>query len=247
VQLNPAFVLAVTLAAGCSSRNPVLVVPPSIAPLTLSGVVWSHESGRPIVGARVLLAVLSPTRNHGTLPEQTTDTSGSFRFKDLLPGRYLLLGRAIGYKVRRDTIVLAAAPGLELRYALLEDHYCLDVCAPDPRAVAAAEAARSRWRCDRERASVDFARENWVMFFLPAEVQEEFGFHADSATIARQLRRVTKDETCRRIADARRDATSLAFTVFRFRQYWLVSEARFHEPWVMTEQLKRVRYAGFLP
>jgi len=238
---------AVTTA--CSSgRNPVLVVPPPPPPLfTLGGVLLSAERLEPLGGARVGLHRLGLPSTGTPYREMSTPANGSFQFDALAPGRYLLDSRAIGFKRRRDTLVLAEHPAPSIQIALVEDRMCLDMCPADPRVLAAARAQRDRWICDRESESIAIARRGWIEFFSTRAQEDQVGRLRDSAAVAKGLRRIKDDRVCRHVAQAHGEASSLAFTLFRLDKFWLISQPNFDSPWVLDDAFKGLAYAGFLP
>src|SRR5258705_2093047 len=85
----------------------ITVAPPAdtVATGAIIGELIDSSSGKPISQAQVSL--------RGTTRRTTTDMSGSFAFRALLPGRYVLEARRIGYEplVREDVSVMAGASG----------------------------------------------------------------------------------------------------------------------------------------
>src|SRR5258705_1488147 len=81
----------------------ITVAPPAdtVATGAIIGELIDSSSGKPISQAQVSL--------RGTTRRTTTDMSGSFAFRALLPGRYALEARRIGYEplVREDVSVMA--------------------------------------------------------------------------------------------------------------------------------------------
>jgi hypothetical protein len=247
--VSPFSVLAFTLGTSCApAGNPVLVVPPPPPPLlTLSGIIWSESHSAPIGGAQVLLKDLTLKADARGSRRVTTAEAGAFLFDSLLPGHYEIASRAIGFKKRADTLFLHAAPGLVLRIPMVMDTFCLDVCAPNPGKVAAAWAGRDRWVCDRDRESIALARSGWLDFFSRGIHTDDAGSLPDPVTVTKRLRHVKDDSICRRAAHGRGSATSLAFTVFRVDEFWLISEPSFDTPWVLDAEFKPIRYAGLMP
>ncbi|NOY77846.1 MAG: TonB-dependent receptor, partial [Calditrichaeota bacterium] len=69
---------------------------------TLSGNVTDAATHRPLPGANVILV--------GTQLGTTTDASGSFRITGLLPGKYTVAVRFIGYKSVQKTVLIGKKP-----------------------------------------------------------------------------------------------------------------------------------------
>lgn len=241
--------LAFTLGTSCTpAGNPVLVVPPPPLPLlTLSGVIWSESHSAPISGAQILLTDVTLKADARRARRIITAEAGAFLFDSLRPGHYEVATRAIGFRTRADTLFLHAAPGLTLRVPMVMDTLCLDVCPPNAAKVAAAWAGRDRWVCDRDRESIAHARAGWLAFFSGGVHADDAGSLPDPVTVAKRLRHVKDDSICRRAAHGRGSATSLAFTVFRVDGFWLISEPGFDTPWVLDSGFKPIRYAGFMP
>lgn len=230
-------VALVAAAAACRpSLNPVLQVPVPPVRLTLKGRVVS-DSGTPIhaIVALVRLVRNGPADTVANLPV----ADGRFRFEGLAPGAYALDTRSIGYRRRRDTLALSASPGLEVVLELRRDPACLGYCPPDSEVVAAARAQQPRWQCDREKASIDMVRARWAEFLADSSMQAYFHHDAAASRIGKEMRRVRDDAVCRRLAVALfPEATSLAFTLFRWGLYWLLSDPYFGDGVVANDSLR---------
>lgn len=232
----------VGFAVGCASRgNPVLEVSQN-APLALEGMVVDAATGQSVTGGTVRLVMLSARDSSRS---QVLDPSGRFAFPGLRAGRYLLDTRRIGYARRLDTLVLSTPPGLGVRLSLRAIRVCFDGCPADSAVVAAAREQMSRWQCDRDRASVATARAHWADILDDTLVARPLGVRGNSAAIAKRLRRVTRDEDCRRIARLVPEPTGLAFTIFQLGEYWLVSQSQFVNPIAFDATLEPVlSFAG---
>lgn len=72
---------------------------------SVSGIVVDLLSETPLEGAMVIL--------HGVVNRDlVTNPSGSFVFRDLLPGRYLLTVEFLGYATASDSVTVASADGV---------------------------------------------------------------------------------------------------------------------------------------
>jgi hypothetical protein len=95
--------------------------------------------------------------------------------------------------------------------------------------VAAARAQRDRWVCDRERDSIELARQYWTDL-LTQEVARQ-SLHLPPGGVApSELLLVQDRAACIRAADAvdrSAGASGLATTVFRYGPYYLVSQPTF--------------------
>ena len=126
-------VCVVTLAMGC--RAPVVSDPcPAVkwaaVPLqplihfdqlgpqgNVTVLLLDGHSGEPISGGQIALApsnVAAPT-----------DSNGIGTFTNLLPGRYQLAARGIGYKARRDSLILQPGEGRIRIVQLRRDGLCV--------------------------------------------------------------------------------------------------------------------------
>ncbi len=228
--------LAASAAACQPSLNPVLQVPVSPLHLNLKGRVVT-DSGTPIYAHVALVRIAR--RGHADTIRKVTAADGRFRFDSLVPGAYALDTRSIGYHRRQDTLALSAPPGLELVLELRRHRMCLDLCPPDSLVVAAARAQQSRWQCDREKASINMVRARWGEFLADSSMQVYFHHDVRASRIAKQLRLVRDDAVCRRLAIALFPAaTSLAFTLFRWGPYWLLSDPYFGDGVVVNDSLR---------
>lgn len=229
---------ALSLAGACApGLNPVVHLP--IPPLHLRGRVVS-DSGTPI-NALVALLRLARERIADTVGRSNVGGDGQFRFEGLTPGTYVLHTRSIGFEQRRDTILLSAPPGLEVVLEMRSSHMCLDLCPPDPRLVEAAHALQSTWQCDREEESIKVARSRWGEFLADSAPRRLFRHQLGAAQISGQLRRVRDDAVCRRLAIALfPKSASLAFTLFRWGPYWLLSDPYFDDGVVVNDKLQQL-------
>lgn len=225
---------------GCGpARNPVLQLPVTPTPLVLKGRV-SADSGNPIP-ARLTLIRLTQKHRNDTIGTVNLPSDGRFRFDNLAAGTYELNARSIGYHRRRDTLLLSSPPGLEVSLELRPASMCLDLCPPDPALVEAARLQQWRWQCDRETSSVASARAQWAAFLADSALRRYLVHQLDSMTIAGQLQRIRDDAICRRLAIALfPKATSLAFTLFRWSHYWLLSDPGFGAAIVANDSLRPV-------
>lgn len=212
--------------AACTSRsNPVLLLPPPEYRVYLVGRVLG-DSGV-LAGAVVQLNPLGDSVGTGRRP---VGTDGRFKFDSLRPGPYVLVTRSIGYFARHDTFALSAPPGLDVQLTLRVQRICLDLCPADPRLVEAALMQQHRWQCDQDPLSIRFVRERWAEFLADSALRAVIGHELTSTEIARALKPVRRNADCRRLAAAAYEApTTLAFTVFRWREYWLLSDPGFDE------------------
>ena len=84
----------------------------------LRGFVASRNDSTPIRDADVW--IISIDRH------QSTDSTGAFRFVDLLPGTLLVEVRRIGYQAQRDTLTILPGTEVARRYALVPQGNVLD-------------------------------------------------------------------------------------------------------------------------
>jgi hypothetical protein len=227
------------LAACTPARNPVLELPPTPETLYFVGRGVS-EDGRPIPVVVDLTRLGTSGTLDSSLAERLQTRDGQFRFEGLMPGRYVLRSRALGFAQRRDTFALSSPPGLTVTIPLRAKAVCLDMCGPDTAVVQAALAQRHRWQCDRVIESVHKAQARWGEFLADSLVRKRFGHSGDSATIAGQLRRIRSDRVCRRLAATLANPTTLAFTAFQWGTYWLISDPDFRLAVVLDEDLRPV-------
>jgi hypothetical protein len=227
------------LIVACVSRkNPILVLPTAEVGVHLAGRIV-NDTGGPIGG----LVDLKPIRRSGdtTTTRRRVAGDGRFRFDSLPPGPYALTSRSLGYRVRQDTFALSAVPGLDVQVTLHLQTLCFDLCPADPRLIQAALAQKSRWQCDHDSKSLAYMRDRWSHFLADSLVRSYLGHQLNSNQIHRELRLVRRDADCRRLAVAAYDApTTLAFSVFRWRDYWLVSDPDFDEAILTDESFRRV-------
>lgn len=231
--------LTALLAACATHTNPVLQVPAPPTTLYLAGRMVG-DSGASIPGGRIELRRLAGAGVTDTAARIRNAADGGFRFDSVSPGRYELRSLSIGYRARRDTFALSAPPGLTVLVTMLQSYMCLDICPADPSVVRAALAQQAHWVCDRDRDSIDETKLRWSAF-LAAELRAYLGHQLDSAQIARQIHRIGNDAECRRIAVAMfKEPTSLAYTLYKWRSYWLLSDPYFGEAVLVDEQLHAV-------
>jgi hypothetical protein len=219
-----------------AQRNPTLVVPRVIPPLGLDGTVIDTHLGRGLQASVRLFAL----PNRDSIAFARADQNGRFSFLRLAAGRYLLDTRSIGFTARLDTVVLSTPPGLGVQLVMQESHYCLDGCPADSAVVAAALAQADGWVCDREPASIEASRSAWAGALATDDLRSIIGVSGDSARIATELRLVTDDEDCRKIARQLREPIALAFTVFHLGAYWLINQPAFWSATVFDSKLESV-------
>ena len=94
----------------------LLVLPVSLYSQTaaISGVVLEEENGEVIIGATVRIAGDSTTGNRATVRGASTNKFGYYSITGLLPGRYSMSVRSVGYATITREIEIAAS-GADLK------------------------------------------------------------------------------------------------------------------------------------
>ncbi len=210
----------------CAAQTPVIQV-------------YDSARGRPVLGARL---VAYGVHGHDTTRAQA-DSDGTFRSPTPGPEPYVIRIRALGYWPRVDTLILDA--GQPRRIGLLVQVFCNGPCPPDPYRVTAARAA---WGCATDTIEIATRRVWWLSQLGSSAFQGSLdgvpslnGLRMRPAVV-HQPRLVHDGAACRRAAAAM-DRTGLlvgtAVTVFRYRGYWLVSQAG-EAPFILSKRYRVV-------
>jgi hypothetical protein len=142
--LKPILVIAILCAVlsvvtGCTHvvNRPIECAPPR-SPIGKSAIAWQRVGGtrtatgkvvapgslEPIQGATITLAPV-PT---GRALQQYSDASGSFHIDSILPSRYLMSVRRLGYLAARETVLVVEDSGLVVTGSLIPYNMTLDEC-----------------------------------------------------------------------------------------------------------------------
>jgi hypothetical protein len=96
--------------------------------LGVSGKIVAPGSLVPIQGAGItLIAMLNQGRSETR--QAYSDASGGFRIDSVLPARYLMAVRRLGYSPARDTVELKPDSGIVATAVLIPDNIVLDECS----------------------------------------------------------------------------------------------------------------------
>lgn len=147
-RVRPVFLFVALISANCLSTACTHVVkrrfecaPPSAPPgrsvlgwqrtasaRGVSGKVVAPGSLVPISGAAITLTV-TPAEGRPEIRQAFSDAAGGFRIDSILPARYLMAVRRIGYSPARDTVEVKPDSGIVATGILIPDNIVFDECS----------------------------------------------------------------------------------------------------------------------
>jgi hypothetical protein len=94
----------------------------------VSGKIVAPGSLVPIQGAGITL-IATPTQGRSETLQAYSDASGGFRIDSIVPARYLMAVRRIGYSPARDTVEVKPDSGIVATGVLIPDRIIFDECS----------------------------------------------------------------------------------------------------------------------
>jgi hypothetical protein len=94
----------------------------------LNGTVLDVVTLEPVSAAQLALRYLSDPKNAETQRTKISEASGAIKVDSILPGKYLLTVRRIGYRPVSDTVLLSPDSALIVRAMLARETMMLDGC-----------------------------------------------------------------------------------------------------------------------
>jgi hypothetical protein len=94
----------------------------------LSGTVLDIGTFEPVSAAQLALTSLSDPKSAVTPRTKISDASGAIKVDSILPGKYLLTMRRIGYRPVSDTVLLPPDSALIVRAMMARETAMLDGC-----------------------------------------------------------------------------------------------------------------------
>ena len=215
-------------------RAPLVPLEPPPAPAVLTVAYVRDFDGQPLGGLRAyLVCCLDPAGMRDTL-KASTDRSGILRFTGFRPGHYVLWSTSIGYRARRDTLVIGSMDPPKLQVTMRDEPLCLGSCPPNPRLVSAARARRDEWGCDTDQTRIREQRDLWASTLSDSVARAKLKLTMSAGQIAKRVVPITERTLCLRAAqifDRWGTISTLDFMLFRFGKLILVSPA--NQPWVL--------------
>jgi hypothetical protein len=94
----------------------------------VTGTVLDIVTLEPVTAAQLALTYLSDPKRAATPRTKISEASGAFKVDSILPGKYLLTVRRIGYRPVSDTVLLSPDSALVVRAMLARETMMLDGC-----------------------------------------------------------------------------------------------------------------------